>query len=79
MSGTGVVGATVRMYLEKYEANTGDLDQHPLEVAAPLLHPRCPARVSRRVSQAVFEEECCEAAGGPGHQALGPQGVHGAR
>eukprot|EP00287_Rhodomonas_sp_CCMP768_P010722 CAMPEP_0196729820 /NCGR_PEP_ID=MMETSP1091-20130531/10065_1 /TAXON_ID=302021 /ORGANISM="Rhodomonas sp., Strain CCMP768" /LENGTH=685 /DNA_ID=CAMNT_0042072739 /DNA_START=19 /DNA_END=2077 /DNA_ORIENTATION=- len=36
MSGTGVVGATVRMYLEKYEASTGDLDQHPLEVVKPL-------------------------------------------
>jgi phosphoglucomutase len=25
LSGTGVVGATIRMYLEKYEPNTGEL------------------------------------------------------
>ena len=31
-AGTGVVGATVRLYLEKYEAKDGNLDQSPLEV-----------------------------------------------
>merc|ERR1712073_172948 len=36
LSGTGVAGATVRMYLEKYEAATGDLDQHQFDVVKPL-------------------------------------------
>jgi phosphoglucomutase len=36
VSGTGVVGATVRLYLEKYEANTGNLDQNPLELVKGL-------------------------------------------
>ena len=36
VSGTGVVGATVRLYLEKYEAPDGDLNQHPLEVVKAL-------------------------------------------
>lgn len=29
LSGTGSVGATIRLYLEKYEAPDGDLAQHP--------------------------------------------------
>jgi len=36
VSGTGVVGATVRLYLEKYEAKDGNLDQSPLEVIKAL-------------------------------------------
>merc|ERR1719195_685746 len=36
LSGTGVAGATVRMYLEKYEAATGDLGKHQFEVVKPL-------------------------------------------
>ena len=36
LSGTGVDGATVRLYLEKYEAPDGDLAQHPFEVIKPL-------------------------------------------
>merc|ERR1712242_111327 len=36
LSGTGVAGATVRMYLEKYEAATGNLDQHQFDVVKPL-------------------------------------------
>jgi len=34
LSGTGVAGATVRLYLEKYEPPTGTLDQHALDVVA---------------------------------------------
>jgi len=36
LSGTGVEGATVRLYLEKYEAPSGDLSQHQFEVVKPL-------------------------------------------
>jgi phosphoglucomutase len=36
LSGTGVAGATIRMYLEKYEAATGDLGMHQFEVVKPL-------------------------------------------
>merc|ERR1719413_329143 len=36
LSGTGVAGATVRLYLEKYEAPTGDLGKHQFEVVKPL-------------------------------------------
>merc|ERR1712050_825949 len=36
LSGTGVAGATVRMYLEKYVAPTGDLGMHAFDVAKPL-------------------------------------------
>jgi len=36
VSGTGVVGATIRLYLEKYEAPTGNLSLSPLEVVKPL-------------------------------------------
>merc|ERR1719384_1723068 len=36
LSGTGVDGATVRLYLEKYEAPTGDLSKHQFEVVKPL-------------------------------------------
>lgn len=36
LSGTGVAGATVRLYLEKYEAPTGDLFQHQFDVVKPL-------------------------------------------
>merc|ERR1719502_590948 len=35
LSGTGVAGATIRLYLEKYEPPTGDLDQHPFSVVKP--------------------------------------------
>merc|ERR1711935_412308 len=36
LSGTGVAGATVRMYLEKFEPASGNLDQHQFEVVKPL-------------------------------------------
>jgi len=36
LSGTGVAGATVRLYLEKYEPSTGDLFQHQFDVVKPL-------------------------------------------
>ena len=36
LSGTGVAGATVRMYLEKYEAPGGDLLQHAFDVVKPI-------------------------------------------
>lgn len=36
LSGTGVAGATVRLYLEKYTAPSGDLGQHAFEVVKPL-------------------------------------------
>jgi phosphoglucomutase len=36
VSGTGVVGATIRMYLEKYEPASGNLSQMPLEVVKEL-------------------------------------------
>jgi len=36
LSGTGVDGATVRLYLEKYEAPSGNLDQHAFDVVKPL-------------------------------------------
>jgi len=36
LSGTGVAGATVRMYLEKYEPPTGDLSKHQFDVVKPL-------------------------------------------
>merc|ERR1719293_276709 len=36
LSGTGVAGATIRLYLEKYEAPSGDLGQHQFEVVKPL-------------------------------------------
>merc|ERR1719493_566223 len=36
LSGTGVAGATIRLYLEKYEAANGDLGKHQFEVVKPL-------------------------------------------
>merc|ERR1719429_358837 len=36
LSGTGVTGATIRLYLEKYEPKDGDLTQHQFEVVKPL-------------------------------------------
>ncbi len=36
LSGTGVVGATVRLYLDKYEPPTGNLDMHPHKVVESL-------------------------------------------
>merc|ERR1711985_179926 len=36
LSGTGVEGATVRLYLEKYEPRTGKLDDYVLDVVKPL-------------------------------------------
>merc|ERR1719386_423604 len=36
LSGTGVAGATVRLYLEKYQAPDGDVNQHQFEVVKPL-------------------------------------------
>merc|ERR1719356_1935402 len=36
LSGTGVAGATVRLYLEKYVAPNGDLGQHAFDVVKPL-------------------------------------------
>ncbi|RLN50581.1 hypothetical protein BBJ29_009307 [Phytophthora kernoviae] len=37
LSGTGVAGATVRMYIEKYEQPTGELDQNAAAALAPLI------------------------------------------
>jgi phosphoglucomutase len=36
LSGTGVEGATIRLYLEKYEPTTGKLDDFVLDVVKPL-------------------------------------------
>merc|ERR1719264_1292707 len=36
LSGTGVAGATIRLYLEKYEGPTGDLGKHQFDVVKPL-------------------------------------------
>merc|ERR1740123_450624 len=36
LSGTGVAGATVRLYLEKYEGKDGNLGQHQFDVVKPL-------------------------------------------
>merc|ERR1719412_1214157 len=36
LSGTGVAGATIRLYLEKYEGPSGNLGQHQFEVVKPL-------------------------------------------
>merc|ERR1711865_498418 len=36
LSGTGVAGATVRMYLEKYEPKDGNLEQGAFDVVRPL-------------------------------------------
>merc|ERR550532_2248588 len=36
LSGTGVAGATVRLYLEKYESPSGDLAKHQFDVVKPL-------------------------------------------
>merc|ERR1711862_142880 len=36
LSGTGVAGATVRLYLEKYESPSGNLNQHQFDVVKPL-------------------------------------------
>merc|ERR1712194_678775 len=36
LSGTGVAGATVRLYLEKYESKDGNLTQHQFEVVKDL-------------------------------------------
>lgn len=36
LSGTGVAGATIRLYLEKYVDPTGDLGQHQFEIVKPL-------------------------------------------
>merc|ERR1719353_1266192 len=36
LSGTGVAGATVRMYLEKYVPPSGDLAMHAFDVVKPI-------------------------------------------
>jgi len=36
LSGTGVAGATIRMYLEKLEPPTGDLGKHAFDVVKPI-------------------------------------------
>merc|ERR1711879_113661 len=36
LSGTGVAGATIRLYLEKYEPATGSLNEHQFDVVKPL-------------------------------------------
>merc|ERR1712066_601782 len=36
LSGTGVTGATIRLYLEKYEPKEGNLGQHQFDVVKPL-------------------------------------------
>merc|ERR1712046_381875 len=45
LSGTGVAGATIRMYLEKYEASTGYLTQHAFDVVEPI------AKIALQVSK----------------------------
>eukprot|EP00811_Abedinium_folium_P023744 NODE_3338_length_2050_cov_18.349974.p1 GENE.NODE_3338_length_2050_cov_18.349974~~NODE_3338_length_2050_cov_18.349974.p1 ORF type:complete len:439 (-),score=147.37 NODE_3338_length_2050_cov_18.349974:479-1795(-) len=45
LSGTGVAGATVRLYLEKYEPASGNLTMHQFEVVRPL------AAVALEISQ----------------------------
>jgi phosphoglucomutase len=47
LSGTGSSGQTIRMYLEKYEPPTGDLDQDAFEVVKPL------AAIALEVSELV--------------------------
>ena len=37
LSGTGTVGATLRVYLERYEEGTGELDLDPQEALAPVI------------------------------------------
>ena len=36
LSGTGVDGATIRMYLEKFEAPDGSIDLHAFDVVKPI-------------------------------------------
>merc|ERR1719359_168303 len=36
LSGTGVAGATIRMYLEKFEPPSGNLDMHAFDVVKPI-------------------------------------------
>merc|ERR1719261_1442761 len=36
LSGTGVAGATIRMYLEKYVGPNGDLNMHAFDVVKPI-------------------------------------------
>merc|ERR1719145_149901 len=36
LSGTGVAGATIRLYLEKYEDPSGNLAMHQFDVVKPL-------------------------------------------
>merc|ERR1711869_50567 len=36
LSGTGVAGATIRMYLEKYVGPGGDLGMHAFDVVKPI-------------------------------------------
>jgi len=50
VSGTGVVGATIRLYLEKYTSKEGDLAQHPLKVR-PLPRARRPYPAAQTVPQ----------------------------
>merc|ERR1719350_2006941 len=45
LSGTGVAGATIRLYLEKYEGPSGNLGQHQFDVVKPL------AAIAMEVSQ----------------------------
>ncbi len=37
LSGTGTKGATLRIYLERYVSNTGDLNQNPQKALSPLI------------------------------------------
>ena len=37
LSGTGTVGATLRVYMERYEEGSGDLDLDPQEALAPVI------------------------------------------
>jgi len=45
LSGTGVAGATIRLYLERYEPPSGDLTKHQFDVVKPL------ANIALEVSQ----------------------------
>merc|ERR1719261_2054182 len=47
LSGTGVAGATIRMYLEKYVGPTGDLGMHAFDVVKPI------ATIALEVSELV--------------------------
>jgi len=54
LSGTGVAGATIRLYLEKYEPPDGNLVQHQFHVVKPL------AEVALEISDLAKHTGCSE-------------------